>query len=123
MDMDLMCPKCGRKFNSNWKQPITCYCTTITTTTTHTPTTTTPTSTTITPTSNTTPTTPTPTTQPAPTNHLQQHKDRATICLNCKYRVPKGCALYVRPCTVKQLWADQIPPPEKCPNKELFNEN
>ena len=42
------------------------------------------------------------------------------ICDGCKYRVSKGCALYLHPCTVKKLWADQIDPPEKCPKRELF---
>lgn len=51
-----------------------------------------------------------------PTNDIE------AICKGCKYRVPKGCALYIRPCTVKQLWKDQVPPPEKCPNKEKFYE-
>jgi hypothetical protein len=53
--------------------------------------------------------------EPAPAQDLE------LICHNCEFRVPKGCALYIRPCTVKQLWADQIPPPERCPNKEKFN--
>jgi hypothetical protein len=47
---------------------------------------------------------------------------RKKLCNECKYRIPKGCVLYLKPCTVKSLWADQISPPQKCPQKEKFNE-
>jgi hypothetical protein len=47
---------------------------------------------------------------------------RQRICDGCKYRVAKGCALYLKPCTVKRLWADQIDPPEQCEKREQFLE-
>lgn len=48
---------------------------------------------------------------------------RKEICNECKYRLPKGCALYIKPCTVKQLWHDQIDPPTLCPKANQFNED
>ncbi len=49
-----------------------------------------------------------------------EYAKRSMMCLGCKYRVVKGCALYLKPCTVKQLWNDQIDPPELCPIRNAF---
>lgn len=40
--------------------------------------------------------------------------------MTCPHLSPRGCALYLRPCTVKQLWADQVPPPSQCPRRDQF---
>lgn len=47
---------------------------------------------------------------------------RRAICKGCKFKVKAGCILYIKPCTVKALWHDQVPPPTQCPNKEKFDE-
>lgn len=44
-------------------------------------------------------------------------RERIAICNGCQYRVQQGCALYLKPCSIARLWADQIDPPEKCPHK------
>lgn len=54
-------------------------------------------------------------------DHLPDiYVQRQKICEGCKYRIEKGCVLYIKPCTVKQLWHDQIESPTLCPNKEKF---
>ncbi len=48
------------------------------------------------------------------------YRMRKAFCNGCKYRTQRGCALYIKPCTVKYLWHDQIDPPTICPKKEDF---
>lgn len=45
---------------------------------------------------------------------------RKAICKTCRFRTEKGCALYLRPCSIKRMWADEIEPPEACPHKEAL---
>lgn len=47
---------------------------------------------------------------------------RRAICDGCSERTSKGCRQYIRPCTVKQLWHDQIEPPTNCTRKDKFYE-
>ena len=56
------------------------------------------------------------------TDSASSYYIRKLLCDGCKYRTPKGCALYIKPCTVKQLWHDQIDPPTLCPKKMEFDE-
>lgn len=47
---------------------------------------------------------------------------RAAICEGCHFLTGRGCAHYIRPCTVKELWKDQVDPPTNCPRKSQFDE-
>lgn len=52
----------------------------------------------------------------------EEDNARKDICKGCKFYSSKGCSLYLNPCTVKQLWADQIDPPSQCPYKDKFSD-
>ena len=54
-------------------------------------------------------------------NLTQPILQKAQICKECKYRIPKGCALLIRPCRITMIWAGEYDAPELCPNKELFD--
>lgn len=48
-------------------------------------------------------------------------EERKQICMTCPHFTTRGCSLYMRPCTVKRLWIDQVPPPTQCPRATQFD--
>jgi hypothetical protein len=52
----------------------------------------------------------------------QYDRERIRRCNECRYRTTRGCVLYVRPCSIRKFWRDQIDPPEKCPQRDTLDD-